>query len=1005
VTSIIGRDRELALVDEVVARGLGGQGALVLLSGEPGIGKTRLADHAARSLAERGAAVVWGRCWEAGGAPAYWPWIQVFRALGEGTNPFGATETGEAPADARFRTFDVAVRMLMEAARERPLGIVLDDLHSADVPSLLVLQLLARGLRGSPVVVVGTYRDAEARQHRDVGPLLAKIAREGDVLPLAPLGAVDVAEWLRRDGGEESRAAEVHRLTEGNPLFVQEILRLGGTLGPSRLPDGLGAVLDEHLARVSPETRSVLECAAVLGREFAPAELARVAGVDAKAVAAALSEAEGAELLSSAAQGRRTFVHMLVRDRLVEELSPSRHAELHCRAGETILAARADLVSAAHHFIEGHTAGSIERVLETARNAAERALLQLAFEGAVELGERGLALVEGHPPTRESCALAVVVAEAHLRAGALAIGKERCIEAARVAKALGASDLLARSALAYGAHFTSATVDGTMVALLEDALAALESHDHPIRARVMARLAAALVPPSPEDLPRIMPMGREAIAMARRLNDRDTLLYALQFGASAFGYQLSAPEVAALLGETVLLARQMGNRTALVQVLGFSAQVLLEEGRRSEADAAFAEFAELLSHFPQPQYQWRVHVGQGLFAALDGDFAAAHRAGEDMRRVAEGSGVLAARVAWAIVQIALSHAAGEPASILPSAPAVLEVIGQMPTLLPYTAWVLAATGRPAEARAMLHRVSSDVSGFPWLIAAADAAVVLGDAELAGRLYAPLAEQRFAHRIFWGPVGTFCLGPTPRTLGDLAMILGRFEIALRHYDDAIEICERVGSKPLLVLSHRGREAALAKRGTDGAPSSPWSGMAAPDPNALASSPSSVPVLRREGDVWAIELDRATTVRLKDSKGLRYLERLLGTPGQEVHVLELVGSDEAPADAGAVLDPKAKNQYKKRLEDLRDQVDEASRHGDLGRARRAEEEIDAIAEQLAGAVGLGGRDRKAASNVERARINVQRRLRDAIDRISELHPALGRHLEASIRTGTYCAFLPP
>jgi non-specific serine/threonine protein kinase len=126
---------------------------------------------------------------------------------------------------------------------------------------------------------------------------------------------------------------------------------------------------------------------------------------------------------------------------------------------------------------------------------------------------------------------------------------------------------------------------------------------------------------------------------------------------------------------------------------------------------------------------------------------------------------------------------------------------------------------------------------------------------------------------------------------------------------------------------------------------------------------------------------------------------------VHVLELAGIDEAPADAGSVLDAKAKDQYKSRLEDLENDLEEATRHSDTGRAERARAEIDAIAGELASAVGLGGRDRKAASNVERARVNVQRRLRDAIERIAELDPGLGRYLSASIRTGTYCSFSPP
>jgi hypothetical protein len=767
-------------------------------------------------------------------------------------------------------------------------------------------------------------------------------------------------------------------------------------------------VIDEHLARVSVDTRALLECGAILGREFSPADIARLAAAPGNQVATALAEAEEAALVSRAAQGRLAFVHVLVRDRLVERLSPSRRAELHCRAAEAILEGSADLVSAAHHFIEGHTAASVDRVLEMACDAAERSLVRLAFEEAVDIGERALALVEGQPPTRRIAALLAIVAEAHFRAGAIAKGRERCIEAGRVAKSLGASDLAARAALAYGTHLASAVVDPVMVSLLEAALEGLGTHDHPVRARVMARLASALVPPaSAEDRDRVLGLGRAAIAMARRLGDEDALLYTMYFGGSAFGYQISREERAVLIEESVVLARKLGNRTSLLHVLGFRAGQLREEGLHAEADALEAEWQEVLTHFPQPQYQWRRFIGPGVRAALDGDFEAARQAAEQMRQAGEAAGVPQGRVAWALLQIALAHSSGDPSSIAPVADKIIEIMGKLPTLLPYLAWALAAVGRKGEAAEMLSRVSRELEGFPWLIAAADATTVIGSAALADRFYEPLSGHQYSNRIFWGPVASFCFGPTPRVLGDLAMLLGRVEDALRHYEDAIAFCERVGSKPLLALSQRGRDAALAAMaGHSGAsiPVAAERSVETGQAGTTTSRPERVPVLRREGDVWAFERDGAPPTRLKDGKGLRYLERLLATPGQEIHVLELVGSDEAGSDAGAVLDGKAKAQYRLRLEDLKDQLEEATRNGDPGRAERAQAEIDAIADQLAAAVGLGGRDRKAASNVERARINVQRRVRDVLDRVAAQDSSLGRYLEASIRTGVYCCFEP-
>jgi hypothetical protein len=147
-------------------------------------------------------------------------------------------------------------------------------------------------------------------------------------------------------------------------------------------------------------------------------------------------------------------------------------------------------------------------------------------------------------------------------------------------------------------------------------------------------------------------------------------------------------------------------------------------------------------------------------------------------------------------------------------------------------------------------------------------------------------------------------------------------------------------------------------------------------------------------------------LKDAKGLAYLDRLLKSPGQDLHVTQLLDLDQPidSGDAGEILDAKAKETYRRRLEDLKDELEEARRFSDPARERRAQAEVDSIAEQLSQAVGLGGRDRRASSQVERARVNVQRRLRDAIARIKEQSPSVGRYLEATVKTGTYCSFNP-
>jgi hypothetical protein len=244
-------------------------------------------------------------------------------------------------------------------------------------------------------------------------------------------------------------------------------------------------------------------------------------------------------------------------------------------------------------------------------------------------------------------------------------------------------------------------------------------------------------------------------------------------------------------------------------------------------------------------------------------------------------------------------------------------------------------------------------------------------------------------MFWNLGPGALIGPTARTLGDLCRLLGLTSEAVRHYDEAIAFCERMGARPLVEACRRAREQALSRD-----PPAP------PPPATPGRSPLQ---LRREGDVWAIT-SAGGTFRLKPSKGLAYLHYLVEQAGRPVHVLELVGVAEPVGDAGPVLDARAKQAYRQRLDDLHDQLAEAESFQDATRGSRIEAEIAALAAQLAGAVGLGGRDRRAASTVERARVNVQRCLKDALDRVAAADAELGRYLAATIKSGSYCVYNP-
>ena len=288
----VGRERELAEVRAAIDDARAGRGRLVLFTGEAGIGKTRLADESARLATAKGMRVRWGRCWEGGGAPAHWPWIQVIRELVADSDapsvrsrnlpveiarilPELSSEAPEPEArvdaeQARFRLFDAVATLLREAAREQPIVIVLDDLHEADTASLEMLQFTARVLHDANVLIVGTYREAEMRRSPERSPLMDHIVRDALLLPIVGLTEREVGDLVAgRAAGAPATGivAELHRATAGNPLFVDGVLRAlaaEGRLGEWRaidlagfkLPDSVRGAIRRRLGLLSPDARA-----------------------------------------------------------------------------------------------------------------------------------------------------------------------------------------------------------------------------------------------------------------------------------------------------------------------------------------------------------------------------------------------------------------------------------------------------------------------------------------------------------------------------------------------------------------------------------------------------------------------------------------------------------------------------------------------------------------------------------------------------------------------------
>src|SRR5688572_20912114 len=336
--SLIGRRREQAMLEDAVRTAGAGQRAIVMITGEAGIGKTRLLDELAAQMAVAGGRAAWGRTWEVGLTPAYWPWAQVLAALSEPDDPAPELVGLDDRADAasRLARFDAVGGFLIRRAASRPLAILLDDVHAADPSSLLLLEYLARHVRAARFLIAMTARDGEAPAEVELS--LARIRSDARRVVVGRLDAAGVAA-LVGDRAPPALLDRVHHLSDGNPLFVEELVACiaahGGLDGIGRLT-GVRAMIRARIARLSEDTARVLAVAALLGREFRGAVIADILELAAAELDRCLAPALRLGVVTRAAADHYRFSHALVAESLADELAAADAAHLHGRAAAAI---------------------------------------------------------------------------------------------------------------------------------------------------------------------------------------------------------------------------------------------------------------------------------------------------------------------------------------------------------------------------------------------------------------------------------------------------------------------------------------------------------------------------------------------------------------------------------------------------------------------------------------------------------------------------------------------
>lgn len=830
---IVGREHELAMIDAALRGALAGQGQVLLLSGEPGIGKTRLAQYASARAAELRMRCCWGRAGEQSAAPPYWPIRQIVRDVVDdeviaGLGPAGADLAQVAPEAAggwaavgkpgedRFAAFEAVTGALIAMSRAGGALVVLDDVQWADPGSIALLGHLVRGIDDARLAVVLTVRDTEPVDRPELATLLAELSREPSVrrLPLRGLTASEVARQLSSVAGrrlDTGTAALVGRRTQGNPFFVRELgLLLRQRAGAAgELPEAVRVAVDHRLERLPAGAAQFVAAAAVLGEPGDPAALAAVTGLSLPAVLEAVDVATRAGILQ---QGR--FSHDLVAEVARTRLGTHQRLRLHARMA-AYLAARADAperaAQVAHHWLASLPVGEVREAVGWTERAAERATALMAWEEASTLLQRAAAAAtsgdEIGPAARRR--LLQTQAVAQLRAYDVAGAFEAVRAAAGIARGVHDAVGLAEAALTLEG-FSDPTRYDEPRALCEQALAALPAVEERLRARLLARLAVHLQ--LAESHPDAEDVSARALRAAEHLGEPEVLTAALHARQLLRSGPDGVAERWTLGGRLLALGTDHGRDQDALWGRLWRFDALVQYGRMDEAAAEIGSMAVLAERLRLPLARWHVLRARAAVASGQGRFVEAAeliaQIGARARAARHPGGVVGAEVMT--ILLCAQTGADLPSGLLDGARGWQLTAGPSG---PIAVWQLAlgnlAAARQVYAAFPSVELTPDFVRLPMLQGKAELAAALGDRDGAADVQRHLAA--YADHFVCGGAGALVLGGSVRTwLGITAATLDRLDDAVRQLRAAVGANDRAGLAPLSARSRLELARVLARR---------------------------------------------------------------------------------------------------------------------------------------------------------------------------------------------------
>ena len=868
----VGRQRETGELKACLEDALSGRGRMVTLVGEPGRGKTRTAQELATYAGLRQAQVLWGRCYEGEGAPPYWPWVQAIRSYVRDVDPeqlrsemgAGAADIGQVvsdladrlpgleappqlePEQARFRLFDSITDFLKSAGRRQPLVLVLDDLHWADHPSLLLLEFVAKELGNARLMVIGTYRDVELSRQHPLSQSLRELTRSAaggfQRVLLRGLGQEDVGRFIELVSGitpPTEMVEAVHRQTEGNPLFVTEVVRLlvqEGELTQEkvgqrdswsvRIPEGVREVIGRRLGRLSDRCNEALTIASVVGREFTVDQLSPlIEDISEERLLEVLEEALSARVIEELprAVGRYQFTHALIQETLAGELSATRKIRLHARIAESLEELYGDDAPAhsaelAQHLFESQTVLGTEKLIRYSLLAGQRGLAANASEEALVYFQQGLTAAGVSPsgsqpaPDEQAAALLFGLARAQTGAGqereawtSLAASFDHYLEIGDVAQAVALAE--------YPLFHVNGLEEPTR--FVSQALALVPS-DSLEAGRLLSRLGL-LLNLETGDYEGASEIINRALAIAQRENDGPLEMRTLAAASDADFYRLRWSAVLEKSVRVIELAQRANDLHSETWSHWLAAFALLSLGRSEEAMSQATTMLQLAEKLHNRSF---LNSALWINAAL-GQAQGNWQVARDIydRELVQSSDFFAFPASCTLLEYELGDSSQGEAHLR----RCLEIMREsqpgpnmeyaFPALVvPLAARITGDSNRLEFARETGELVIDSPSAMAFFAAIARTglgllAVLREDAGAAEEHYTILREyqgSRFPQGLTVGD----------RVLGLLAQTIGSLDQAMSHFEDSLAFCRKGRYRPELAWSCYDYADTLLQRNNEG-----------------------------------------------------------------------------------------------------------------------------------------------------------------------------------------------